>query len=191
MTKLKTIKRDGITYLVPADSTEPHAIQFEKVVRECPTNDTVLERGGPSRMLITDYHLIHKGEHVATFLQDEQGGRTYIMAVPDMRYIRKHGLNIGCGGFLYVAYSKLEFLQVATDAIEGDGIPSPEWVAEYDAKRAEKKTAEELRNRKERYAEDMYDALVAFVSAVDGGSYVEAARDHAVGVLKSIDGGVA
>jgi len=35
MTKLKTIRKDGRTYLVPVNSTEPHAIQFEKVVREC------------------------------------------------------------------------------------------------------------------------------------------------------------
>jgi len=190
MTKLKTIKRDGRTYLVPAASIEPHAIQFEKVVRECPTNTEVLERNGPARRLITDYHIIHKGEHVATFLQDEQGSRTYIMAVPDMRYIRQHGLNIGCGGFLYVAYSKLEFLQVATDAIEGDGIPSPEWVDEYDAKRAEKKTAEELRNRKERYAEDMYVALLKLSKAIDV-RMGDARRKELAALLKSIDGGVA
>jgi len=62
---------------------------------------------------------------------------------------------------------------------------------QYSEKGEAMEEAADLRHRKYMAAEDMYSALVAFVSAVDGGSYAEAARDHAVGVLKSIDGGVA
>jgi len=188
MSKLKTIKKDGIAYLVPVDSVEPYVIQFKRVVRDCPANEDLRKKGDTHRLLI-DYEIIYKGEHVATFMMDSPGGRTYIMALPDRRFIRANGFAIGFGGFSYVVNSTQEFAQTALCAIGSNGMPNPESVRKRDAAQAAKKAEEGFVNRKYMAAGDMHDMLKKLSKAIDV-QMSDKLRKDVDALLKYIEEGV-
>lgn len=52
-------------------------ITFERFTRDCPRNDDIRARGGPTRELINDYRVLRDGEHIATFRRDGNGYELY------------------------------------------------------------------------------------------------------------------